>query len=317
MTARDELEQRLAGHLANRAPTPPPGLLGALLRQTEELSQGHSAFSFATAGWLGLGVAAVAAILSAVVGSGLVSFPVGPGTHPTPTPSAIAGPSTEPRGPLTSTDAAVQVMNGLSGEPQLAGITTTSTPSGLEVVIRLTRNDDTVPDVWLADLAVGAVGELMHSDQAMANDLISSATAVGPGKGGDPITSDLGIGAVRLGQQFGSPSDLMLAAHVADVARRYGLELAEVKILHPLESALSVTFVVPTGATISWTIDELRTALVGQSLDVEGVLIELDGPDGQPLLQSGVAYRTGEGGLWFAPGQDERFGALHPHTPEN
>jgi len=54
---------------------------------------------------------------------------------------------------------------------------------------------------------------------------------------------------------------------------------------------------------------------VGKSPVVEGLLIELDDSHGQPLLQSGVAYRTGEGGLWFAPGQDARFGAVHGGTP--
>jgi len=266
-----------------------------------------------------------ATVLVAVVGGSVAVRLLPSGDRPSPSPitsvvpreTSEPTPSASPRAPLTPNAAAAQVMRGLSGEPQLAGITTTSTPSGLEVAIMLTRNDDGVPDVWLADLAVGAVGELVHSDQAVANDLISSATAVGPGDGGDPITTYLGVGAVRLGQVFGSPSDSTLAARVADVAKRYGLEVADLQILHPLESALRVTFVVPKGATIDWTIDALGTALVGTSPDVEGVLIELDDSDGQPLLQSGVAYRTGEGGLWFAPGQDERFGAVHGGTPGN
>jgi hypothetical protein len=214
-------------------------------------------------------------------------------------------------------DAAARVMRDLSGEPQLAGLTTKSTPSGLEVAVTLTRNDDGVPDVWLADLAVGAVAERSHSDQAVANDLVASATAVGPGKGGDAVTTHLGIGAVRLGQVFGSPSDSALISHVAKVAEDHGLSVADLQILHPLESALSVKFVVADGATIDWTIDELRTDLVGESPDVEGVLIELDDAHGQPLLQSGAAYRTGGGGLWFAPGQDARFGAVHGGTPGN
>jgi hypothetical protein len=151
----------------------------------------------------------------------------------------------------------------------------------------------------------------------VANDLVSSATAVGPGKGGDTVTTYLGVGAVRLGQVFGSPSDSELIAHVAEVAERHGLTVVDLQILHPLESALSVKFVVPDGARINWTIDELRTDLVGASPDVEGVLIELGDSQGQPLMQSGVAYRTGEGGLWFAPGQDVRFGAVHGGTPGN
>lgn len=249
-----------------------------------------------------------------------------PGKDPTPSPAmssddhtgdpmTYAGRIGTPGPSLESNVAAAQVMKNLSGEPQLAGVTTTSMPTGLEVTVSLTRNDDRVPDVWLAGLAVGAVAELMHADQADTSELMSSATAVGPGERGDPITSDLGVGAVRLGQVFDSPSDSTLTAHVADVARRYGLEVADLQILHPLEIALRVTFVVPNDATIDWTMYELVNDLVGQPPDVEGVLIELDDPDGQPLLLEGAAYRTGVGGLWFAPGQDGRFGAVHSYPP--
>jgi hypothetical protein len=219
--------------------------------------------------------------------------------------------------PLSASNATTRVLNDLAGESQLASLATTSTPSGLQVVVTLTHNDDRVPDVWLADLAVGAVAERSHSGQAVANDIIASATAVGPGAGGTSVTTSLGVGAVRLGQVFGSPSDSALRAHVSDVAESHGLVVADLQILHPLESALQVTFVVPNGARIDWTIDQLRNELVGESPDVEGVLIELDDSQGQPLLESGVAYRTGEGGLWFAPGQDVRFGAVHGGTPGN
>jgi hypothetical protein len=215
----------------------------------------------------------------------------------------------------SESNVAARVMTDLSGEPQLVGLTTKVTPSGLEVVVTLARNDDGVPDVWLADLAVGAVAERAHSKEAVANDIISTAIAIGPDKGGNPITTSLGIGAVGLGQVFGSPSDSALTAHVADVAESHGLAVADLRILHPLESALSVTFVVPDGASIDWTLDDLRTDLVGAPPEVEGVFIELRDSHGQPLLQSGVAYRTGEGGLWFAPGQDSRFGAVHGGAP--
>jgi len=218
---------------------------------------------------------------------------------------------------LSGAAAAGRVMEGLSADRQLAGIRTRLTPSGVEVAVTLTRNDDRVPDVWLANLAVGAVVELMHTDESATGDLISIATATGPGSGGKQVTTDLGIGAVRLGQVFGSPSDSILADHVADVANRYRLEVGSLQILHPLESAFSVNLVVPNNAMIDWTIDDLRTALIGSSPNVEGVFIELDSADGQPLLQSGVAYRTGGGGLWFAQGQDGRFGAVHGLVVEN
>jgi hypothetical protein len=274
-----------------------------------------------------IGSAAAPALAAVIVTAGVAVAAVMAGSTAmsnndhTGDPVTYAGGQSTPLAPLSTnvsaSDATAQVMNGLSSEPQLAGLTTKSTPSGLQVAVTLTRNDDGVPDVWLADLAVGALAERSRTDQAVASDLVSSATAVGPGKGGNTVTTSLGIGAVRLGQVFGSPSDSALTAHVADVAKRHGLTVADLQILHPLESALSVKFVVPDGAKIDWTIDALRTDLVGASPDVEGLLIELDDAHGQPLLQSGAAYRTGEGGLWFAPGQDARFGAVHGGTPDN
>jgi len=274
-----------------------------------------------------IGSAGVPALVAVIVTAGVAVAAVIAGSRAMSNNDHTGDPVTYAGGqstPLTSlsanaveSDAAARVMKDLSGEPQLAGVTTESTPSGLQVVVTLTRNDDGVPDVWLADLAVGAVAERSHSDQAVASDLVSSATAIGPGTGGETVTTYLGVGAVRLGQVFGSPSDSALIAHVAKVAERHGLSVADLQILHPLESALSVKFVVPDGATIDWTIDELRTDLVGESPDVEGVFIELDDSHGQPLLQSGAAYRTGGGGLWFAPGQDARFGAVHGGTPGN
>src|SRR5262249_6032366 len=122
-------------------------------------------------------------------------------------------------------------------------------------------------------------------------------------------------GAVALGQVFGSPSDAVLTSQVNTVAQQFGLKVASLTILHPLESALEVTFVVPDAATIDWTIGQLGDALVGHSPDVEGLLIELDNSAGQPLLRTGAAYRTGEGGLWFASGEGDRFGAVHGGTP--
>lgn len=210
--------------------------------------------------------------------------------------------------------ASKQVRDSLS-DSQVDGVETKWTPGGLEVTISLTHNDDRVRDVWLSNLALGSVAELMRSDQAVINELISSAIAVGPGEDGDAVITDLGVGAVRLGQVFGSPSDSSIATKAAEVADRYDLEIANLVILHPHESAVEITLVVPTDATVEWTIDGLRTDLVGNSPNVEGILIELVDADGRPLLQSAAAYRTGSGGLWFAAGQDERFGAVHGGMP--
>ena len=87
------------------------------------------------------------------------------------------------------------------------------------------------------------------------------------------------------------------------------------QILHPLESALSVSLTVRDDAKPGWTIAELSSALLGSVPDVEGCYIEIESSGGKPLLQTTAAYRVGTGDLWFAPGQDERFGAVHGSAP--
>jgi hypothetical protein len=69
----------------------------------------------------------------------------------------------------------------------------------LVVTVALKENNDDVPDIWLADLAVGALGERIRTNQAVINEEIASATAVGLGSSGSQVTSNLGLGAVRLG----------------------------------------------------------------------------------------------------------------------
>lgn len=269
--------------------------------------------STATAGLLT--VVAFAGVAAAVTLSEPSDPQMGTSEH-TGDPVTYAGDVQASTGQPQAANVAIErVTQGLAKQGQVTGLAATSTPAGLSVAVTLTRNNDEVPDVWVSDLAVGAIGELMHNDEATASDLIADATAVGPGKGGASTTTNLGIGAVKLGQVFGSPSDATLAEHVNGVAQQFGIKVSKLQILHPLESALQVTLEVPDDAKIDWTIDELRAALVGEAPIVEGVLIELVDPNGQQLLVSGVAYRTGEGGLWFAPGQDGRFGAIHGGTP--
>jgi hypothetical protein len=231
--------------------------------------------------------------------------------HPVTYASVTQGPAKTPQ---SSNHAAGRVLRGLGGT-NVRGLEARPSRAGLVVTVALAQNNDDVTNIWLAGLAVGALGERMRTNQAVINDEIASATAVGPGSNGAQVTSNLGLGAVSLGQVFDSPSDAVLRSHVNAIAHRFGLKVSRLSILHPLESALRVTFVVPESGAIDWTIDQLRVALVGASPDVEGILIELDNAAGQPLLLSGVAYRTGEGGLWFAPGQDARFGALHGGPP--
>jgi hypothetical protein len=196
---------------------------------------------------------------------------------------------------LTSAQAVAQVLADFAGTP-VRNITVGSAklrdgptdPAWLTVeVVGVDPNG--VEATWLEVLAPEAVANLMSH--------------------GEPTTKAV----TRGGQQFASPSDDLLRLRVHNAASKFGLEVRKLTILHPLDSAVSVSFTVPDNATVSWTIDQLRAAVEGSPRTLEGSLIKLYSTSGELLLSSGVAYRTGLGGLSFAAGQDERFHAVHSY----
>ena len=222
---------------------------------------------------------------------------------------------------LASVQAAAQVLAGLAGTP-VQKITVGNPPSasGLTSASWITVdvggvNPDSVESNWLGALAQGAVADLMRRDEPNTQAVIGGGEVVGLNNSGQPLSTVLGTGFVVGGQQFDSPSDDVLRSGIYDVASKFGLEVRTLTILHPLNSAISVSFTVPDTAAVLWTIDELRAALDGSPKELEGSFIQLYSKSGQRLLSSGVAYRTGLGGLSFAPGQDARFGALHGQVP--
>jgi len=187
-------------------------------------------------------------------------------------------------------------------------------PGGLPWVrVRLDSNaGDGVREVWLGGLVEGAVGELMRTDETTLASVLG-AEIVDRAPSGQVLATPLGMGYSPVGQRFNSPSDADLHERVTEVAHKYGLTVASVEVLHPLDSALAVTFTVPPG-DVSWTIDQLRNDLEGSPVDVEGTFIELDSPTGQSLLRISYWERANGGALGFATGQDERFGAQHSHA---
>ena len=228
---------------------------------------------------------------------------------------------------LTSAQATAQVLAGLAGTPvqtitvgsppatgeMTSGITGTGAPWITVSVIGV--NPESVESNWLGALAQGAVADLMRSDAPTTQAVIGGGEVVGLNNSGNQVSTVLGTGFVVGGQQFASPGDDVLRAHIFDVALKFGLKVRTLTIVHPLNSAISVSFTVSDSVTVSWTIDELRAALEGSPKTLEGSFIQLYSASGELLLSAGVAYRTGLGGLSFAPGQDTRFGAVHGHEP--
>jgi hypothetical protein len=223
-------------------------------------------------------------------------------------------PTSSPQG--LSADEAVSRVSASLGSPLVQRIELINDPSDnpgglpwVQVRMNPSRGED-VERVWLGELVEGAVAELMHTNQSHLNQVLGGGQVLDGRTQGDPGATSLGMGSAPSGQHYDSPSDEALRERVIAVATKYDLNVSSVEILHPLDSALAITLTVPDG-DVPWTIDQLGDELDGGRNELEGLFIQLNSPDGQALLRTSTAARVQGGGVWFAPGQDERFGLVH------
>jgi hypothetical protein len=225
-------------------------------------------------------------------------------------------------GPGLSSEEAVQRTLEALGDASIASAQVIPAPAdsgdtGRWLSIDLAADQPSnTKEEWLAQLVRGAVDDQMRTDEVTTNDVLSGAQLVTHPKSGDGETEPLGHGGVYAGQVFGSPTDEALREQVESTARTYGMNVISLDVLHPLESALVVRLTIPDGPPDGWNAESLENAIVGASSpdfnpNVEGAYIELDSANGEPLLTESYAYRVAEGGLWVAPGQDDRFGINH------
>lgn len=175
---------------------------------------------------------------------------------------------------------------------------------------------DEIRLTWLGALAQGAIAELHHTTEVSTNEVVGGAT-INVNLPDRTVPLDGGRGYVSTGQTFAAQglSDDEIVRSVQQVLESYGLKALDIKVLHPLAPAILVRASIDDTVEPKWTVDELRDAIAGTPKTFEGVYLEIDDPKGNPLLASGTSYRTGLGGYWFSPGQDQRFGALHGGVP--
>jgi hypothetical protein len=235
-------------------------------------------------------------------------------------PLSAAPPKVSHEGPATADQAISLVLKGMA-ETEVRSASVTGEPTGsaataprVRVQVDSDRGDDLYA-VWLGDLVRGAVADRMRDDEKTTADVIGGGQVEDTDRSGAPVIVPLGTGSIVGGQVFDSPSDDVLEARAEGAARKFGLKLLSIDVMHPLESAISVKFELPEDGALTWTIDDLGAAVAGSPPSVEGVFIEIDSPSGKLLIRTSSSYRTAEGGLSFAPGQDERFGAVHGHVP--
>ena len=174
-------------------------------------------------------------------------------------------------------------------------------------------------NLWEAHLAQGAVADRLAGDASNLADVIvgSSVTAT---SGATADGFDMGAGDIAPGQAFGSAdqSDQEIIAEVTRNLVAMGLEPQEVRVLRPLDPAIFVRASVTDPEHFPAGFDALRNAVVGDPVRYEGVYLEVDSAQTGPLVINSVAYRSGAGRLWIAPGYDAIVGANHggPALPQ-
>ncbi|MBO9523541.1 MAG: hypothetical protein J7518_18580 [Nocardioidaceae bacterium] len=174
---------------------------------------------------------------------------------------------------------------------------------------------------WEAGLVEGAVGELIRSDETAMNQVISGAEVAASESEGPNEEFSSSVGYIATGQRFASESpefDRAAARREMEKAlAELGLSVVRMDEVRPLGVAVAIEVRLAPGDEPGFTLDQLRGRLLGDPMAYEGLLLQIDSDRGAPLVVAGTVYRTGEGGLWSAPGADTRFNALHGGHPED
>lgn len=234
-----------------------------------------------------------------------------------------------PVGDAVELQAAVDHVARAMGSTSVSSIRMVQAPNGalessvpwleVETVGDLSDPGDDVWLTWQAALAQGAIADLARQDETATNEVVGGMTLLVHTPSGRTEPLDGGSGYVAAGQVFDAQSrdlsDEAIRARTLQATREFGLKEVAIEVIRPLGPAVAISATLPEGQDVDWTIDDLRRAVLGDPLAYEGIYIEIRSARDGPLLRSGVAYRTGLGGLWFAEGQDEVFGAMHGAAP--
>jgi hypothetical protein len=168
-----------------------------------------------------------------------------------------------------------------------------------------------VAAAWEADLAQGAVADRLAQGYSDLSSVVSGSSIDFESSDGTvtPVTG--GAGDVVTSQSFVGGSDESIISSVDSVLLKYSLTPTEVRVLHPLQPAVSVVATVKDPAQINGQFEEIWNAIEGSPMQYEGLYLEIDSADGSPIVCSSADYRNGSGRLWIDPKFDSDIGEGH------
>lgn len=168
--------------------------------------------------------------------------------------------------------------------------------------------------LWEAFLVQGAAAEYLSAGGDRADTISGSTIDVELPDG--TVVEDVagGAGDVLAGQQFdaGDRSDAQIAKEVHQILSKYALKPTSVRILHPFGPApVIVATETAPGSISQHELMSVVADVVGSPVDVDGIYLEIDLPDGQVATRQAYPYRTGAGLNWANPVSGIGIGAPH------
>jgi hypothetical protein len=166
-------------------------------------------------------------------------------------------------------------------------------------VAALGPTHEAIRAAWEADLVQGAVADNLAALGLghVVGQRISIRLPDGTVAGNDPG----GMGDITPGQQFQSPSDVVLKQTITDGLSAAGLSPVSVDVLHAAQPAPAVVAVSANPSQAAAAANQTVRDLFGQNPPkYEGAYFEVRDLKQNPVFILATSFRTGAGRLWFS-----------------
>jgi hypothetical protein len=178
----------------------------------------------------------------------------------------------------------------------------------------LNEGPDAMRDEWAATVLYGDLLDDVgtNSGSPTRGSWLRSARVVSVADCTEYLLTGTGLGtSVPNGQVFAKNPTLV--ATVSDALKSFGLRGVDVRIEALTGAALVVVAQVADPTSLVDKITDLERAIAGDPSWVEGYYLEIQLPDGSPIVKETASFRTGVGSQWI---RADLFSALDPlHRP--
>jgi hypothetical protein len=202
-------------------------------------------------------------------------------------------------------------ISGISVEPKQPAGVPRGTYVRIAVTLPPTGPGSDVEAMWQADIAMGAVAELVNNGTPgiLCNGLIGAIVSGRTARSGTvaPVSEPVMFTNAPANQYFAASADTsaQIATSVAHTASSFGLTPSSVRVLDADGPAIEVVLTTPDSVKLTEPLFlHLTSALLPHPSPYVGAYLEIRDQSGAPLIKIIRSARTSSGGQWIAPGTE-------------